>query len=267
MREALNAISAVINNRPSPIREFDQIYMKTGDMLLQTEFICNWFAEKEVTFIGDGDSIALSAMFLAKEGIVQHAPKKILVLDFDERIVNAINSFSGRYKLNIAAKLYNVAHPLPEELWQRFDGFYTNPPYGASNKGKSIESFILRGIEASKPSCSGCIVLADHLDYPWTQDILMNCEKFLLRHSFCISQLIPQFHTYHLDDNPDLSSCNLCVKRRNSAAAAYASVELPQEWLKNFYGQQSPLQVKHVRDLTNAGKMASNDYQLEPLNQ
>ena len=30
LREAMNAISDVIQNRPKPIREFDQIYMKAG---------------------------------------------------------------------------------------------------------------------------------------------------------------------------------------------------------------------------------------------
>ena len=37
LREAVNAISDVVQNRPRPLREFDQIYMKTGDMVLQGE--------------------------------------------------------------------------------------------------------------------------------------------------------------------------------------------------------------------------------------
>jgi hypothetical protein len=31
LRAAVNAISDVAQNRPPPLREFDQIYMKTGD--------------------------------------------------------------------------------------------------------------------------------------------------------------------------------------------------------------------------------------------
>jgi hypothetical protein len=34
LRSAINAISDVVQNRPRPIRELDQIYMKTGDMVL-----------------------------------------------------------------------------------------------------------------------------------------------------------------------------------------------------------------------------------------
>jgi hypothetical protein len=33
LRAAINAVSDVVQNRPRPLREFDQIYMKTGDMV------------------------------------------------------------------------------------------------------------------------------------------------------------------------------------------------------------------------------------------
>ena len=39
LRRSLNAISDVVNNRPRPLREFDQIFMKTADMLLQTDHV------------------------------------------------------------------------------------------------------------------------------------------------------------------------------------------------------------------------------------
>ena len=43
LRACLNAISDVVNNRPRPLREFDQIFMKTADMLLQTEHVGRLF--------------------------------------------------------------------------------------------------------------------------------------------------------------------------------------------------------------------------------
>ncbi len=42
LRAAINAISDVVQNRPRPLREFDQIYMKTGDMVLQSELVASW---------------------------------------------------------------------------------------------------------------------------------------------------------------------------------------------------------------------------------
>ena len=42
LKRALNAVSDVIRNRPRPIRQFDQIYMKAGDMVMQSEFVARW---------------------------------------------------------------------------------------------------------------------------------------------------------------------------------------------------------------------------------
>jgi len=41
LKAAINAVSDVVQNRPRPLREFDQIYMKTGDMVMQSEFVAS----------------------------------------------------------------------------------------------------------------------------------------------------------------------------------------------------------------------------------
>jgi predicted RNA methylase len=35
----------------------------------------------------------------------------------------------------------------------RFDNFYTNPPWGASNEGESVTVFMERGMEATHSNC------------------------------------------------------------------------------------------------------------------
>ena len=55
----MNAVSDVVQNRPRPLREFDQIYMKTAEMVLQSEFVAHWAAGRRVAFIGDGDAISV----------------------------------------------------------------------------------------------------------------------------------------------------------------------------------------------------------------
>ena len=64
LRSALNAISDVVQNRPRPLREFDQIYMKAGDMVLQSELVARWADGKLLVFIGDGDSISVCVAYL-----------------------------------------------------------------------------------------------------------------------------------------------------------------------------------------------------------
>jgi hypothetical protein len=55
LKAAINAISDVVQNRPRPLREFDQIYMKSGDMVLQSELVgrCGMVVPNGVLF-GDG---------------------------------------------------------------------------------------------------------------------------------------------------------------------------------------------------------------------
>jgi len=54
LRSAINAISDVVQNRPRPLRELDQIYMKTRDMVLQSELVAWWSRGKKLAFIGIG---------------------------------------------------------------------------------------------------------------------------------------------------------------------------------------------------------------------
>lgn len=88
LRLALNTISDVVQNRPPALREFDQIYMKVGDLVIQAEFIARQFDDLNVIFIGDGDAISLSMMHMKHHGVITYGPQHIIILDFDERIVN-----------------------------------------------------------------------------------------------------------------------------------------------------------------------------------
>lgn len=267
LREGINAISEVINNRPKPLREFDQIYMKAADMLLQTDHAGRILHEKKVIFIGDGDSISLCLVHLFKRGIIKNAPKEVHVLDFDERIVNSINTFAKKFGVNkvLKATLYNVADKLPSNYWQQYDAFYTNPPFGASNNGKSIEVFMRRGIESLRKDGMGYIVIADHANLRWTQNILYKTQKHLIGQKFLISQLIPEFHSYHLDDTPELTSCSMVVKLLTFKEQKYFSKIINKTERNNFYGLGAPLKIKYVKDRTNSGRFRSKDYYLTKI--
>jgi N4-bis(aminopropyl)spermidine synthase len=267
LRACLNAISDVVNNRPRPLREFDQIFMKTADMLLQTEHVGRLFEGKQVIFIGDGDAIGLCLVHLHNQNLLEHGPKSIHVLDFDERVVLSMRGFAERFGISnrISAELYNVADALPQKHWEQFDCFYTNPPFGASNNGRSIEAFLRRGIEAVGNDAIGCLVLADHAKHPWTRDVLFATQRIVVQQGFMVSELLPEFHHDHLDDDPDLTSCSMVIRRVEYHPRAYASKPLESSMFPNFYGEGSHLQVRYIRDLTQGGKCPSRDYKVESL--
>ncbi|MCH7865368.1 MAG: bis-aminopropyl spermidine synthase family protein, partial [Proteobacteria bacterium] len=112
----------------------------------------------------------------------------IHVLDFDERIVNANRRFAESYDLKdiLTADLYNVCDPLPEAVQKQHDAFYTNPPFGSSNGGRSVEIFVRRGIESCKPDATGCIVIADGPELPWITEVMRSTQQFVLDKGFVI---------------------------------------------------------------------------------
>lgn len=267
LKAAINAISDVVQNRPRPIREFDQIYMKTGDMVMQSEFVASWAKGKRLAFIGDGDSISVCVAYLHARGIVGYGPSMTTVFDFDERIVSAINRFADQERLeNLQAVLYNCLDALPQT--KVFECFYTNPPWGASNNGASVNLFAQRGVEALQHRGEGLIVIADDEKLDWPQEVLYEVQSFASSRGFYVSRMMPRLHTYHLDDAPDLRSCNLIIKSRPSNVQLGGSEAITDSArLNNFYGRDAQPRVRYVRERKRLdyGKANENEYEFELL--
>lgn len=267
LRAAINAVSDVIQNRPRPLRELDQIYMKAADMVLQSELVARWSRGKRLAFIGDGDAISVCVAYLHKRGIIDYAPSKIVVFDFDERICRAVTRFADRERLDtLESRLYNVIEPMNAST--EFDCFYTNPPWGASNNGLSVKLFAKRGMEAVSYRGEGMIVIADDHELPWPQVVLANTQRFALDSGFYVQRLMSRLHLYHLDDAPDLRSCNLMVKALpDNPARGPSEAVTDRTELENFYGRDRSLAVKYVREKTRVdyGKAPDDEYELERL--
>lgn len=267
LRNAINSISDVVMNRPAPLREFDQIYMKVADMVIQAEYVARVFNGKKVVFVGDGDGIALSAAHLKAQDVIDYGPSSITLLDFDERIVNSVLRFGEKLapKVEITAHLYNVADPLPLGHFGVYDGFHINPPWGASNGGQSVTAFLERGSQATNARGLGIVVIADDPDLPWTQEVLRDTQKRAIELGYVVSEMLPQLHLYHLDDAPDLRSCSCLFRRVVPSLMENSSDKLSADRLRNFYGKNNPLTYKYVRETPdlNVNREADQRYSLE----
>jgi predicted methyltransferase len=267
LREAVNAVSDVVQNRPRPLREFDQIYMKTADMVLQSELVAKWTDGRRVAFIGDGDAISVCVAYLHARGILPYGPQGIVVYDFDERICNAVIRFADKERIeNLGAVMYNCLDPFPGPT--DFDCFYTNPPWGASNEGESVKVFVQRGMEAINHDGEGMVVIADDPELDWPKRVLAKVQTAALASGFHVQRMMPQVHSYHLDDAPDLRSCNLIVRSTPGSQRSQASEPITDpERLANFYGRDSYPKVRYVREKTRLdyGKASEDEYCLELL--
>lgn len=267
LRLAINAISDVVQNRPRPLREFDQIYMKTGDMVLQSELVARWSDGKRLAFIGDGDAISICVAYLHKRDIVNYGPSEIVVYDFDERIVGAVTRFADMERLsNVRAELYNCLDAFPGPT--TYDCFYTNPPWGASNEGESVKVFMQRGMEAIGYRGEGMVVIADDLELEWTKRVLARVQSYSIDSGFYVQRMMSRLHSYHLDDAPDLRSCNLVIRAVAGPERAEQSVRISDPArLANFYGRENPPRVKYVREMKRLdyGKAHEDEYAFEML--
>jgi predicted methyltransferase len=246
--EAMNAVSDVVQNRPLPIRGFDQIYMKTGDMVMQAELVAHWADRKRLVFIGDGDAVSVCVAYLQNRKIIDYGPTQITVFDFDERMVNSVKRFAEREKIrHLSAELYNCIDGFP--MPGRFDKFYTNPPWGKSNDGASVHLFVERGIEACAYRGEGMIVIADDEELEWPKKVLSTTQCFAAERGYFVSRMQPRLHAYHLDDDALLRSCNLFIEALpgNELREPTARITDPER-LKNFYGSDQNLQVQYVLD-------------------
>jgi predicted methyltransferase len=269
LKDAINAVSDVVQNRPRPLRNVDQIYMKTGDMVMQSEHVARWANDKRLAFIGDGDAISACVALLKHRGIFDFGPAQITVFDFDERIGGAIRRFAEHAGVStLDAKLYNCIDAFPEEEIGKYDCFYTNPPWGASNNGESVKVFMQRGFEATGYKGEGMVVIADDHELAWPQEVLAESQRYALSNGHFIQKMQSRMHLYHLDDAPDLRSCNLVVKALpNSAPAEVVSSALTIDRLTNFYGNNQPLTIRYIRERMRVdyGKAHDDEYEIENL--
>ena len=124
------------------------------------------------------------------------------------------------------------------------------PQWGASNNGASVNLFVQRGIEATRHRGEGMIVIADDPDLHWPQEVLYQVQTFASTCGFYISRMMPQLHSYHLDDAPELRSCNLIIKARPTNVGRLGSEPiLDSGRLDNFYGRDTTLRVHYVKEV------------------
>jgi hypothetical protein len=235
-------VAIVESSRPRPLRAFDQIPMHGDDLARQAKLIGPALVGQSVTFVGDLDGAATLFGLLGTRG--SPAPRRMLVLDFDARVLAASVETAQRYGFadRIEARQYNVFDPLPDDLIGHADCFYVNPPYGSHNEGASARLFITRGIELVRATGgSGCLLLPDDRRRRWTRRAMLAHQRFLTDHGWTIREKLDQVHRYYLDDDPNLASSLILIDRVGEPGEvpemSFAGRRVGQLEIPGFYGR------------------------------
>ena len=75
-----------------------------------------------------------------------------------------------------------------------------------------------------------------------------------------------QLHEYHLDDAPELRSCNIVLSAAGRSSRAVTSERITDVLrLENFYGREKNPRVRYVREEMQLayGKANESEYRLE----
>jgi predicted methyltransferase len=241
--DELELLDVLRNRRPESLRRFDQIPMRSLDLLCQVKWIAPKLQNKSVVFIGDHDGTSILIGMLASKGIIS-PPSRLLMLDFDDRLIHVANNLSKEFKFNniFSAQLYNVFDPIPNGNGE-FDWFYSNPPYGSNNRGNSACLFIARGIEHLKfrQMSRGCVILPMSNSRNWARVTINTVRKFLRDSNWLMREKFINTHKYHLDDDPELSSSAYSLvplKNETKWNHAYLGSRVPFVEFPNFYSGQ-----------------------------
>jgi len=112
------------------------------------------------------------------------------------------------------------------------------------------------------------VVIADDLDLEWTKRVLAKVQSYSIDSGFYVQKMMSRLHSYHLDDAPDLRSCNLVIRAVAGHEWTGNSVAISDPArLANFYGRENPPRVKYVREMKRLdyGKAHEDEYAFEML--
>lgn len=170
--------------RPKPFTWLDQAFGTPETAVLRALFMLEEgdVEGRNILFLGDDDLTSVATGLL-------RAAKRITVIDIDKRLLDLIENISRREKLKIQCIHYDLRKTLPNELINKYDVTFTDPPYTI----QGLKLFISRGIEALRKRKCASVYLAFAHKPP---DEMLKFQMAINEMGLFIRELIPRFNTY-----------------------------------------------------------------------
>lgn len=213
----------IASARPAPDRSLEQFLMTPDSMAIQVEALEQLLGTCDhLMLIGDDDHLSL---------LFGHvfAGCAITVYEYDQRIVDSINTYAKSHSLRVTAVPYDVRSPFP--VVGAYQMFYINPPYSSKTKGLGIKVWLRRALEGVEARGFGVLVVpqfAEQEALPWVGENLLETQAFLNSAGCIFDNLdsrVSQF--YEGTHDKYLVSTNYLVRRVNDAPIP--EVEIPSD--------------------------------------
>ena len=144
--QLLQSLAHWEQKRPIAVEQFDQGFISPSGVVARACFLHERgdLLDSEILLVGDDDLLSLA---LASTGL----PRRIQVLEIDERLVEFIAREAQRLSVPLQVEVFDVQNPLPESFRQAFDVFITDPV--ETLPGLSL--FLSRCVSSLKAAGSG----------------------------------------------------------------------------------------------------------------
>ncbi len=192
----------IASRRPRPTADYDQGYIDEEDVMRRIAFIYERgdLENTDILVVGDDDLISLG---MALTGL----PRKIVVLEIDERLISFINNEAERKGLPIEARRFDVRNDIDEDLRGRFDVFITDPVETI----EGIKLFLSRAASGLRGEGSSGYFGLTHQEASLKK--WYRIEKILLDMNFVITDMLRDFNVYPMEGNLELASQDYIIYR------------------------------------------------------
>jgi len=189
--DLLDRFLEVTKNRPLPVSDFDQGFVRPRDTIARLAFIYERgdLEEQNIFILGDDDllSVAIGLTGMAK---------KVCVVEIDTRITSFIREFCKNEGItNIHVKEYNVLEEMPDEEKNKYDVFVTDPV----ETKKGLKLFVGRCIEALKGKGGAGYIGFTHREASLNK--WHDFQAFLIEAGFTITDILRDFSIYPESEN------------------------------------------------------------------
>ncbi len=185
VEEIAEKFKKIAAGRPEAIQDFDQGYVTEETTLQRVAFMWSRgdLFGKEIIVLGDDDLVSIAAALTT-------APKRVLVLEIDKRLVDFIEGVAREEKLPIQVKQHDLREPLPSEIKGKFDTFFCDP----TESLRGFKVFAERGLAALKgPGGAGYFGLT-HVEASYTK--WREIQRFLLEAGAALTEIRDGFNDY-----------------------------------------------------------------------